>query len=89
MAENAEYMIMGYAAMLLILSGMAFSIYWRFRSLRQDEQKIERFLLEDQHDPVAASVGATASDAQPDAATPEVSGMAGPTADRSRSVPEA
>ena len=71
MAENAEYMIMGYTAMLLILGGMAFSIYWRFRSLRQDEQKIERFLIEDQRAP---DVGAPGYDAQPGAAIPEVSG---------------
>lgn len=47
MGKYAEYMILGYASMGVILGGMIFWIYWRFKMLFREEQLIERLESDD------------------------------------------
>ncbi|HMM29057.1 MAG: heme exporter protein CcmD [Chloroflexota bacterium] len=86
MGKFAEYMILGYSAMALILGGMIAWIYLRYRALRREAALVEQMAAEERGDRVHAAVGALESDAQPEQATPGVSGMANPstTADRVR-----
>lgn len=86
MGKFAEYMILGYSAMALILGGMIAWIYLRYRALRREAALVEQMAAEESGDRVHAAVGALESDAQPEQATPGVSGMANPstTADRVR-----
>ncbi len=86
MGKFAEYMILGYSAMALILGGMIAWIYLRYRALRREAALIEQMAAEERGDRVHAAVGALESDAQPGQATPGVSGMANPStsADRVR-----
>lgn len=89
MGKYAEYMILGYAAMALLLGGMIAWIYLRYRALKREAALVEQMAAEEQGDRVHATVGALESDAQPEDATPGVSGMANPSssADRARTIP--
>ncbi|NDJ78165.1 MAG: hypothetical protein GYB65_18095 [Chloroflexi bacterium] len=78
MAENVEYMIAGYVAMALILGGLIFSIYWRYRMLLRDEQRIAQYESEEQ---VLASSAAPTAPVRDDAPPPAVA------PDRSETVP--
>jgi len=89
MGKYAEYMILGYSAMAVILGGMIAWIYLRYRALQREAALIEQVAAEEARDRVHAAVGATESEALPGEATPGVSGMAasGTGADRARSAP--
>jgi len=89
MGMYAEYMILGYASMALILGGMIAWIYLRYRALRREAALVEQMAAEEHSDHVHAVVGALESEAQPDQATPGVSGMANPSTptDRARTAP--
>lgn len=84
MGEYAEYMILGYSAMALILGGMVVWIYLRYQGLKREAALVEQMAAEERGDRVHAAVGALESDAQPDQATPGMTGMANPTTDRTR-----
>lgn len=43
MADNAEYMILGYLVMAVLMSGLIVSLVWRFRALRRDDALIARY----------------------------------------------
>lgn len=85
MGKFAEYMILGYASMAIILSGMVAWLYLRYRGLKREAALVEQMAAEERGG-VHAAVGALESDAQPGQATPGVSGMANPStsADRVR-----
>lgn len=87
MGKFAEYMILGYAAMAIILSGMVAWLYLRYRGLKREAALVEQMAAEEHGDRVHAAVGALESEAQPGQAAPGVSGMANPStsADRVRS----
>ncbi len=84
--KYAEYMALGYAATFVILGAMVLWLVLRFRALRREQAQIEQLELEIR-DEVAATVGAVERQAQPQAATPGVSGMANPSTDRARELP--
>ncbi|NLE52649.1 MAG: heme exporter protein CcmD [Chloroflexi bacterium] len=87
MGKYAEYAILGYSAMALILGGMIAWMYLRYRALRREAALVEQVAAEEAGDRVHAAVGALESDAQPEDATPGVSGMANPSTDRARTAP--
>jgi len=89
MGEYVEYMIIGYAAMALILGGMIAWLYLRYRALKREAALVDQMAAEEQGDRVHAAVGALESEAQPDEATPGVTGMANPSTatDRARTIP--
>lgn len=58
MGKYAEYMILGYASMALLLGGMIAWIYWRYRMLFREEALIDQYEAEERGDRVASSVGA-------------------------------
>lgn len=89
MGNYVEYMILGYAAMALILGGMIAWLYLRYRALKREAALVEQIAAEEQGDRVHATVGAVESEAQPDEAAAGVSGMANPSTatDRARTIP--
>lgn len=86
MGKNAEYMILGYAAMAVILFGMVAWLYWRYVMARREEALIVEFEAEQQADSVASAVGAVEEDVLPHRATPGQSGMSGPTSEYVRTL---
>jgi hypothetical protein len=44
--KYAEYMALGYASMALILGGMVFWLYWRFRMVLREAQMVEELEAE-------------------------------------------
>ncbi|HML24357.1 MAG TPA: hypothetical protein PKD09_22065 [Aggregatilinea sp.] len=88
MGNNAEYMILGYAAMAIILFGMVAWLYWRYVMARREEQLLTEFEAEQQADSVKAAVGAMEEDVLPQRATPGQSGMSGPSSERVRTLPD-
>lgn len=85
--KYSEYMALGYAAAALILGGMVVWMYLRYVALRREAAQIDQLEEEIREDRVAQTVGAQEHQAQPEAATEEVSGMAAPGSDRSRAFP--
>ena len=86
--KYAEYMALGYAATLLILGAMVVWLILRYQALRREEGHVNQLEAE-LRDEVAATVGAVEEQAQPEAATPGVSGMTNPSSERARSMPDA
>jgi len=84
MGKYAEYAFLGYGAMALILGAMIAWLYLRYRALQREAAIVEQVAAEERGDRVHAAVGALESDAQPDQATPGMTGMANPTTDRPR-----
>ncbi len=88
MGKNAEYMILGYAAMAVILLGMVVWVYWRTVMARREELLLSELEAEQHVDSVSAAVGAMEEDVQPERATPGQSGMSGPTSEYVRTLPD-
>lgn len=87
MGEYAEYAILGYAMMGVVLGGMVLWIYIRYLNLRREQQLIAQMEAEEGLDRVRQATGAVEDDAQPEDAAPGQSGMAGPGSDRARTLP--
>lgn len=47
MPAHTDYMVLGYALTALMIGGLIFSIWWRYRALNQDEQLLERLEQDD------------------------------------------
>ncbi len=88
MGKNADYMILGYAAMAIILFGMVAWLYWRYVMARREDVLLTEFEAEQQVDAVSSVVGAMEEDVLPQRATPGQSGMSGPTSDYVRTLPD-
>ena len=87
MGKNADYMFLGYAVALIVLLVMVGWMYWRYRMALREQQQLAALEAEARADRVSATVGAYEEDAQPQEATPGVSGMANPSTDRARTIP--
>jgi heme exporter protein CcmD len=88
MGKYAEYMILGYASMAILLSGMIAWIYWRYRMLFREEAMIDQFEAEERGDRVASAVGAVEEDVLPGQTSPGLSDMASPTEKIAHSLPK-
>ena len=88
MGKNADYMILGYAAMAIILFGMVAWLYWRYVMARREDVLLTEFEAEQQVDAVSSVVGAMEEDVLPQRATPGQWGMSGPSSDYVRTLPD-
>lgn len=87
MGENAEYAILGYALMGIVLAGMVGWIYVRYVNLTREQRLIAQIEAEEAQDRLSQAVGAVEEDMRPESATREQSGMASPSSERARSLP--
>jgi heme exporter protein CcmD len=88
MGKYAEYMILGYASMAVLLSGMIAWIYWRYRTLFQEEALLDQYEAEEHGDRVASSVGAMEEDVLPGETSPGMTDAASPSEPIVHSLPK-
>ena len=88
MGKYAEYMILGYASMAVLLGGMIAWIYWRYRMLFREEALIDQYEAEERGDRVASSVGAVEEDVLPGETSRGMTDMASSTEPIVHSLPK-
>ena len=75
------------SSLMIVLIVMVGWMYWRYRMALREQQQLAALEAETHADRVSATIGAYEEDAQPQEATPGVSGMANPSTDRARELP--